>query len=848
MGARINIQQHNQLITIESPLGKNTLLMHRFNATEQLSSPFSLSAIVLSTEADIDPNEIIAKPVTIAINSDPENPRYFNGVVSRWSKKGMLDHSTYQYSMTIVPWLDMLRLRQGVRIFQEQSTQQIITKIFQELGFKDFIWKLQRQYLTREYCVQFRETDFAFVNRLLEEEGIYYYFAHEQEKHTLVLCDYPGGYRECAKPAIDVVSGSHTDFAIRQWERNFNLVSGKIELNDYNFTTPAINLKAATKSNVSLPNIDKFEIYDFPGEYGTVDEGNGFSNTRMEAVDSGHSIVEATCDYPGMTPGYIFMVGRHWDKAEKKAKFLPIRVTHTGTEGSYYSGNGQGSYANQITCVPAETIMRPKTRTPKPRVGGTQTALVVGPPGEEIYTDRYGRIKVQFHWDREGKRDDKSSCWIRVAQCWAGKNWGMQFIPRVGQEVVVSFLDGDPDRPLIIGSVYNEEQMPPYDLPTNRTHSGVKTRSSKQGSGSNYNEVMFIDEKGSELLRVHAEKDRQITVENNDRESVGNDQTTGVGNNQSISVGNDQSTKVGNNESFSIGKDQTTSTGRDQTATVGRDQVNLIARDLIETVGRFRVETINQWRTTVTHNHEHTVHDHKIEKIYKTETQLVAGVKDVTVGGASVMKVGAASTTTVAGADSLTVGASQATTVGGSQTTSIGGNQTQAVAGESSKTVGGSDSQEVAGNQTVGVGGDAEQAVAGAAKQSVGGDNSVEVGSNDNRTVGASFSMETGENATIKAAQEAKVEAQKLVLKAKDELVLQVGHASIVMSKTGDIKINGLIDQEPEDITADVPTGMVTIEGRTVTLQSWDAVKPPVSLDPTMPLKLIKTPKKTFPV
>ncbi len=620
------IIQNNQIIFIDSPLGSDVLLMNSFRAAEHLSAPFSIDIEVSSEDENIDPTKIVGKAVTIKIASDPDNPRFFNGIVARWAAGGSQDRVSYKYYMTVVPWLSLLKYRQNSKIFQEKNVKDILSEIFDELGFTDYEWKLQGTYQPRLYCVQYRETDFDFAHRLLEEEGIFYYFKHEDGKHTLVLSDYAKGYDSVPKDALDVIDGSHTDFTIKNWRKSFNFVSGKVELKDYNFTTPATDLTAFQKSIVNLPNIDKFEIYDYPGEYAVKGEGTGYATTRMEALESGYTMVEGSSDYPGLCPGFVFTVGEHWDKAEKKAKYVVTSVIHSGSEGDYRSGGGAGGYSNSMVCTPAATVMRPLVRTPKPVVGGTQTAVVVGPSGEEIYTDEYGRIKVQFHWDRLGENNEQSSCWMRVAQFWAGKKWGAQYIPRIGQEVVISFLEGDPDRPLVVGSVYNAEQMPPYDLPANKTHSGVKSRSSKQGGTANYNEIMFIDEKGSELMRVHAEKDRSITVENDDVEQVGHDQTTTVGNDQTISIGRDQTEDVGRHRTTSIGENDTESVGNNQDISVGTNQSESIGSNRTKSVGKNN-------NFDVGNNHTETIGGTSSLTIGKTSTIKISKDLTETVGG-----------------------------------------------------------------------------------------------------------------------------------------------------------------------------------------------------------------------
>ncbi len=588
------IKQENQIITVSSPLGADVLLMNSFQATEKLSTPFKITLNVYTSEESIDPAKIVGKAVTIKVVSDSKNPRYFNGIVSNLVAGGSKDRRVRDYTLTLVPWLALLKHRKNCRIFQEKKVDQIIGSIFSEMGFSDFEWKLQKSYQPRGYCVQYRESDLDFVTRLLTEEGIFYYFKHEDGKHTLVLSDYAKGYETVPIASLDVIDGAHTNFTIKNWRHSYNFLSGKVSITDYNFETPATNLAAFQKSLVKLPNIDKFEVYDYPGEYAQKTEGDNYATTRMEAIESGYSIVEAGSDYPHMGPGYVFTVGEHHDKSEKKAKYVVTSVVHRGEEGGYRAGSGgSGTYSNTFVCAPAETVMRPNANIAKPVVSGSQTALVVGPSSEEIFTDEYGRIKVQFYWDREGKKDDKSSCWIRVAQIWSGKKWGAQYIPRIGQEVVISFLEGDPDRPLVIGSVYNAEVMPPYELPANKAHSGVKSRSTKEGGKENYNEIMFIDDKGNELVRVHAEKDRSITVENDDTESVGHDQTISVGNDQTEDVGKNRTTTIGDNDALTVGKNQDIKIGENQTENIGKNmslsvggnQSNDISKNHTESIG-----------------------------------------------------------------------------------------------------------------------------------------------------------------------------------------------------------------------------------------------------------------------
>ncbi|AZZ93442.1 type VI secretion system tip protein VgrG [Hahella sp. KA22] len=623
-------KQDKQLLTIKSPLGADVLVMKKLKVTECLSEPFETTATVWSTDYNIDPNAIVGKEVTISVHADPSKPRHFSGIVTQMSAHQIEENHYREYRLKMVPWFSLLKYRRDCRIFQELTVQKIIDKVFSELGFSDVSWRLQKTYENRVYCVQYRESDFDFVSRLLEEEGIYYYFQHEEGKHTLVLSDNAKGYESVSESSLDVTDGAHTKFKISSWEHAYQLVSGKVSLTDYNFETPATSLAVFQGTKVKLPNISKFEVYDYPGEYAQKGEGDGYAKTRMETLESGYSLVNAESNYPSMCSGYIFTVGVHPDSKESKEKYVVASVTHNAEEGSYRAGvESAPHYSNSFQCAPSTTIMRPTLKTPKPVISGTQTALVVGPSADEIYTDEFGRIKVQFYWDRLGKKDDKSSCWIRVAQIWSGKNWGAQYIPRIGQEVVISFLEGDPDRPLIIGSVYNAEQMPPYELPAKKTHTGVKSRSSKGGGTEDYNEIMLIDEKGEELIRVHAQKDRDITVENDDTESVGNNQSISVVKNQTEEVGENRTINIGKNDSLTVGENQSIDIGKNKDEVIGENSSLNVGKNVTVEIGKDRTESI-KGKHTESITKEYSVDAKSVQITAKDEITLQVGKASIT--------------------------------------------------------------------------------------------------------------------------------------------------------------------------------------------------------------------------
>lgn len=602
-------QTTSQRLTLKTPLGGNVLIPVALHAREALSAPFEFRVDALSSDEDIKPDALIGKAATVTVAGDGGIKRYFSGMVVRLAAGRVDEKRRRHYQLTLAPWLSLLQYRSDCRIFQAQSVPDIVKAVFSQLGFNDFEWRTQGQYPAREYCVQYRETDFAFVTRLLAEEGLFYYFTHTDSKHSLIIGDHNHAY-ETIDGSIDVVGGAHTKAHIHTWARNWNFVSGKVSLTDYNFETPNADLQCQRDTLVKLPNISKFEVYDFPGDYLQKQSGERYSRTRIEQLEAGYTLVQGQADHPLLMPGASFQVGVHHDRQEQGGKYVVTSVTHEIEEGSYRAGTGGGTaYRNSFQCAPADTVMRPAFIPEAPRISGTQTALVVGPSGEEIYTDKYGRIKVQFHWDRLGQKNEKSSCWMRVAQSWSGKRWGAQFLPRIGQEVVVSFLDGDPDRPLVIGSVYNAEVMPPYSLPDERHTSGVKSRSTKGGGTEDFNEIRLVDDKGKELFVIHAQKDHNLEVENNLTETVGKDANVSIGQNYTRSVSNNQTESVGGNASLSVSKDQSRSVDGNDSQTVGKNQSISVGSDGSVSIGG---------------NHSHSVG--------KDDSQTVGGKRSMSVG------------------------------------------------------------------------------------------------------------------------------------------------------------------------------------------------------------------------
>jgi len=523
-----DIKQEPRLLSIKTPLGADVLILQSFAGTERISSLFSYQLELLSAQDNIPPADIVGKNVTITLDLADGSQRFFNGFVSQFVGGAMFTRELRRYRAEVVPWLWFLTRASDCRIFQFNTVPQIIEQVLPDLGFTDFEMDLQGNHPEREYCVQYRETAFNFVSRLMEEEGMFYWFRHEDGKHTLVVADHKGAYVDCPENAIDYVPGSLTEDHIGAWEHHYEYRSGKYAQSDYNFETPSTSLLTNTNTLIDLPDIGNYELYDYPGEYRIKSDGEDLTKIRMEEQEVPYDTVR--CDSGCRTLHTLgkFTVTRHECSAEENKSYLITAIEHSATDQTQLVGGGETFYQNRFTCIPDSVIFRPARVTPKSKVRGPQTAVVVGPAGEEIYTDKYGRVKVQFYWDRYSRSNENSSCWIRVAHLWAGKNWGAIATPRIGQEVIVDFLEGDPDQPIITGRVYNAEQMPPYDLPASKTQTGIKTRSSQKGSPANFNEIRFEDKKGQEQIYIHAEKNLSTVVEASESRSVGGSRSTTI--------------------------------------------------------------------------------------------------------------------------------------------------------------------------------------------------------------------------------------------------------------------------------------------------------------------------------
>jgi len=564
--------------SVGTPLGEDVLLLRSFDGVEQLGRPFRYELELYSENMGIDFSALLGEPVSIRYTNTSGSSRYFNGYAVRFEQTGS-EGRLHRYRAVVVPWIWLLTRKANCRIFQEKTTPQIVEDVFGEYGQAVFDKRLGGQYAKREYCVQYRETDFDFVSRLLEEEGIYYFFEHQDGKHTLVLADnssahdaYPGYDEIVYRPKEGESSGEET---IWDWKMQQQVQPLSYALCDYDFTVPGKKLDAS--SEVSRDYGNGYEIFDYPGRYVELNDGKRLAKVRVEEMQSQFEQVRGEGDAQGISPGCKFNLSNH-PRADQCSEYL-VTEAHYLLRSNEYDSSASSDEAPVYTCaftgIRSNMQFRAPRQTPRPVVHGPQTAIVVGKAGEEISTDKFGRVKVHFHWDRYDSRDEKSSCWIRVAQSWAGKLWGAMQIPRIGQEVVVEFLEGDPDRPIITGSVYNGEQMPPYALPGEMTKSTLKSNSTKGGSG--FNEIRFEDKAGQEQVFLHAQRNQDIRVKNDCMETIEN--------NRNMTVDKNQMEQVKGNKNLSVGGSQFELIGGDLQQMVKANEDLIVKKKKTEEIG-----------------------------------------------------------------------------------------------------------------------------------------------------------------------------------------------------------------------------------------------------------------------
>ncbi|TWU40592.1 type VI secretion system Vgr family protein [Novipirellula artificiosorum] len=654
------MKQANRRLHLDTVLGEDVLLLTEFSGSEEMSRLFRYELELISDDPGIKPQDIVGTPIGWSAERGDNSRRHWHGFVSGLARGDVDDQKRRNYRVEVVPWLWFLTQTSDCKIFQEMNLPAIIDEVLGEFSFADFNTNFQLDHKDWEYCVQYRETDFNFLSRLMEQEGMCYYFKHSEGAHQMVITDHKNGYYALPESKVDFpreTSAMAITDHLTSWQRQYQFHSGKYAQRDYNFTTPSNDLATDTGTIVDLPKITDFELYDYPGEYPDKGVGGGETKLRMEAEETRHEIVNGSSQCRTFQVGGTFAVGQHRDSSEQGQEVMITSIHHAGSEPmGYETGRGDKGfdYRNGFACIPSSRVYRPARSTPKPIISGIQTAVVTGPSGEEIYPDEFGRVKCQFHWDRYGEKDDKSSCWIRVSQVHAGASFGGIDIPRMGEEVVVSFLEGDPDRPLITGRVYHADNMPPWELPANKTQSGYLSRSSQDGGKDNANALRFEDKKGEEQVWLHAEKNQDIEVENDETHWVGRDRsktidrdedstikrdrTEKVGRHERIAVGKNRTEEVGSNENVTIGNNRTVSVAKDESLGVGKDQSLEVAENQTITVGDNQELTIAKNQTIqIGANREVTVQDENNVTVGKTMLLDVANELEIRVGKSSLI-------------------------------------------------------------------------------------------------------------------------------------------------------------------------------------------------------------------
>lgn len=507
-------------LKIESPFGADFLL-HSLDGTEDMSGLFSFTLTCHDKRANLKPEKIIGEGVTFSVLRQNQEWRHFHGIVASFTP---IDDGSGQpvYSLSVVPWLWCLTLTSDFRVYQDKDVKEILTDVFDRHSFPDFEFKLSAPHPKREYCVQYNETAFNFVSRLLESEGIFYYFRHEEGQHVLVMGDSTDAYEAAADAEAAYRTAGDADL-LTGWTRTNSLTMESFTGTDYDYVNADVTLEKESDTFNRFDRARVLKAYSFPAftvdpaaVQSLVDHDKEMSVVASETLNGGGCA-------RSFSPGLTFTMKDHPDDTEKGKSYVLTQVSHYASAGRQRGGTGGGGmrYENNFSCVPDALAVRPLRRSPVPFVRGVETAVVTGPKGEEIHTDKMGRIAVQFHWDRLGKKDEKSSCWVRVAQSVAGNGWGAFVCPRVGQEVVVSFVNGSPDRPLVTGVVYNSMNAVPYSLPDEKTKTVFRTRSTP--SGSEGNEFTFDDKKGGESILLHGERDLIVTVKNDEKSIIDNE-------------------------------------------------------------------------------------------------------------------------------------------------------------------------------------------------------------------------------------------------------------------------------------------------------------------------------------
>jgi type VI secretion system secreted protein VgrG len=669
--------QTNRLLRLSFPNEdgpKSLMVANELNAYEGLSRDFHFMVEVISDDANIALKDIQGKMVTVELVREDRSMRYFNGYVFEF-RLVKTDSGQAYYDMVLLPWLAYLRLRRDNYLFHGKNILDQTKEIFDDYKVHDSEVRIQGADEPLTDACQFDETDYNYLHRRWESRGWHYWYEHRKDGHTLVLADDSTQAKPIdGRPEIPYQkeAGSLEDDSIGHWVPVRRIVPSAVALTSFDFKNPH-PLGADSPTINKQGDVLKLETYEYTGAYGFKNgtDGRDQSRLRMEEIEASGKHFEAAGNDRTALPGRWFSLTGHFDPDmfdnDPAREFLILDVRHEATNNYQTGGKVEPHYNNRLTCIRKIIPWRPARgyNSIEPKIYGLQTALVTGPSGEEIHTDEYGRVRVQFHWDRVGEYNEKTSAWVRVATAWSGPNFGMTSIPRIGTEVIVQFLDGNPDRPLITGMVPNAATMPPWELPANKTQSGILSRSTPGGGYDNANAIRFEDKKGNEQLWLHAEKDQLTEVEHDEKKWVGNDRvkdidrdetshikrdrTETVDNDEKITIHNNRTERVDHNEKISIGDNRNEDVGQNETISIGANRTENVAQNESVSIGGNRSVTVGGVKT---------------ETVTLAKLETIGLAKMLSIGGAYQTNVGAAMNTTVALMQAEEVGLSKTVLVG----------------------------------------------------------------------------------------------------------------------------------------------------------------------------------------
>ncbi len=635
-----------RLVDADTPHGDD-MWFRQMTGTDALSIPFEYDVTFHSLVPGLSAKAMLGHSVTLKLETHGGGARRpFNGICTRFASGGR-EGQHLVYTAKLRPWLWLASRRSDCKIFQHKTVPQIIELVLTQYGFP-MSKKLSKTYREWDYCVQYQETDLNFVMRLAEHEGIYFYFKHSVGSHELVFIDDINTHSDMPGASTIKYYGADASAVVREehfnsWDVREEVDPGEYIANDYDFKKPKADL-TTQRQHLMGHDHDKWERYTWPGGYVTTGDGDNYAKSHIETLQAEQERVHGHCTVRTMAPGYSFTLA-NCPRADQNRKYLAVAATYflrNNAISSAGGGDGDAAWGITVTSQPTTVPYRPQPLTPKPLTNGPQTALVVGPAGEEIHTDEYGRVKVHFYWDRYDSKDQDSSCWIRVSQPWAGEKWGFIHLPRIGQEVIVDFIGGDPDYPIITGRVYNADQMPPYELPKNKTASGIKSRSTKGGSPTDFNEIRMEDLKGKEQLYIHAQRNLDTVVENDESRIVGHDRATRIEHDDDRFVVNDDRHVVKGNQTIQIDKDHNTKVKGEQNNSVDKDQTNVVHGKRTQSIDKdLKEHTGGNHQETVQGNHSFTVEKDEYNIISKNQTNKIGGDRTVIVmGNTNIVSIG----------------------------------------------------------------------------------------------------------------------------------------------------------------------------------------------------------------